>query len=146
MQKAVSNSEDYLYEHFGGRKFAKKSINPFVLDYDPLMDSSPELVPILLNYYQNQISVLMWMLELGRIDIITEVSMLASQLALPKEGRLEALFHVFGYRMSHHNARMVFYPTYTTHDMSMFQEHGWCDFYGDVTEAIPPNAPEPRDK
>ena len=28
----------------------------------------------------------------------------------------------------------------------MFQEHDWCDFYGDVKEAIPPNAPEPRGK
>ena len=28
----------------------------------------------------------------------------------------------------------------------MFQEHDWCGFYGDVKEAIPPNAPEPRGK
>ena len=41
---------------------------------------------------------------------------------------------------------MVFDPTYPTPDMSMFQEHDWCDFYGDTKEAIPTNAPEPRGK
>ena len=41
---------------------------------------------------------------------------------------------------------MVFDPTYPTPDMSMFQEHDWCNFNGDVKEAIPPKAPEPRGK
>ena len=44
------------------------------------------------------------------------------------------------------NALMAFNPTYPTPDMSMFQEHDWCDFYGDVRKAIPPNSPEPRGK
>ena len=41
---------------------------------------------------------------------------------------------------------MVFDMTYPTPYMSMFQEHDWCGFYGDVKEAIPPNAPEPSGK
>ena len=79
------NSEAYLHENFGGWRFSKKA---FESEYDSLMDSSAELGPILLNYYQTQIDVLIWMVELGRIDIITEVCMLASQLALPREGHL----------------------------------------------------------
>ena len=91
------------------------------------MDSSADLGPIFLNYYQTLIGVLIWIVELGRIDIITEVSMLASQLALPREVQL-AVFQIFGHLKGHHNARMVFDPTYPTPDMSMFQEHDWCDF------------------
>ena len=87
------------------------------------MDSSAELGQILLNYYQTKIGVLRWMVELGRIDIIIEVSMLASKIALPQEAHLEAVFHTFGYLKGHYNARMVFDPTYPTPDMSMFQEH-----------------------
>ena len=83
---------------------------------------------------------------MGRIDIISDVSMLASQLALPQEGHFEVVFHIFGYLKFRHNARMVFYPTYPTGYMSMFQEHDWCGFYSDVNEAIPPNTPEPSDK
>ena len=41
------------------------------------MDLSYELEPILLYYYQTQIGVMRWMVELVRIDIITEMSMLA---------------------------------------------------------------------
>jgi hypothetical protein len=32
------------------------------------------------------------MVELGRIDMITEVSLLASHMALPREGHLDAIF------------------------------------------------------
>ena len=28
----------------------------------------------------------------------------------------------------------------------MFKEHDWCDFYGDMKEVFPPNAPETRGK
>ena len=135
-----------MYENFGGRNFSNKVINPFESEYDPLMYSSAELGPILLNYYQTHIGVLRWMVELERIDIITEVSMLASKLALPREGHLEAVFYIFRYLKGHHNARMVFDPTYPATYMSTFQEHDLCDFYGDAKEAIPPNAPEPRGK
>ena len=110
------------------------------------MDSSAQLGPILLNYYQTQIGVLRWMVELGRIGIITEVSMLASQLSLTWEGHLEAVLYIFGYLKGHNNAQMVLYPTYPTIDMSMFPDHDWCGFYGEVKEGIPHNAPGPRGK
>ena len=60
----MSNSEAYLHENFGARKFVKKFINPFKSEYDTLMDSSAELGPIFINYYQTKIGVLRWMVEL----------------------------------------------------------------------------------
>ena len=51
MQEAVSDSEAYLHENFGNRKFAKRVINTFESEYDPLMDSLAELGPIFLDYY-----------------------------------------------------------------------------------------------
>jgi hypothetical protein len=38
----------------------------------------------------------------------------------------------------------VFDPTYPLIDLSKFKECDWKAFYGDATEAIPPNAPKPR--
>ena len=116
----MSNSEAYLHYHFGGRNFAREVINPFESDCDTTMDLSAELGPIFLDYYHTQTIVLRWMVELGIIDIITDVSMLASQLALPQEGHLESVFHIFGYLKGHHNYRMVFDLTYPTPDMSIF--------------------------
>ena len=58
VQEAVANTEAYLNDHLGGRKFAKKMDNPFESEYNTLMDSSAEQGPILINYYQTQIDVL----------------------------------------------------------------------------------------
>ena len=110
------------------------------------MDTSPELEGELASYYQSQIGILRWIVELGRVDIITEVSMLSSQLALPREGHLETVFHVYTYLKDKHNARMVFDPTYPPIDLDNFKECDWKNFYGDVKEAVPLNAPEPRGK
>jgi hypothetical protein len=76
--------------------------------------------------------------ELGRIDILTEVSMLSSHLCLPREGHLEAVYHLFAYLALNHNARVVFDPT--------FINTAWKAMYRDVKEAVPINAPTPLDK
>eukprot|EP00804_Cyclotella_cryptica_P014689 CCRYP_012691-RE/>CCRYP_012691-RE protein AED:0.35 eAED:0.35 QI:0/-1/0/1/-1/1/1/0/231 len=78
--------------------------------------------------------------------MMTEVSMLASHLSMPREGHLEAIFHIYAYLKQKYNSRLAFDPTYPSIDMSDFRECDWKQFYGDVTEAIPPDAPEPRGK
>ena len=107
---------------------------------------TPELDAEQSSFYQSQIGVLRWMVEIGRVDIITDVSELSSHLALPREGHLEAVFHMFAYLEKKHNARIVFDPTYPEIDMSVFKECDWKEFYGNITEAIPPNAPKSRGK
>jgi hypothetical protein len=79
--------------------------------------------------------------ELGRIDIITEVSMLSTYTCLLREGHLEAVFHVFAYLGMHHNVRAVFDPTYPSVDMDNFIKTDWNSMYGDVKEIIPSDAP-----
>ncbi len=80
-----------------------------------------------------------WMVELGRIDIATEVSMLSSYLALPREGHLETALHIMGYLCKKHNSRLVFDPNYPEINESDFPEYDWTEFHGDVTGAIPPD-------
>ena len=75
--------EEYLAKNFG-RKLPKKCAkSPFASNYRPELDLTPELDSTLCSYYQSQIGILCWVVELGRVDIITEVSELSSQLALP---------------------------------------------------------------
>jgi hypothetical protein len=76
------------------------------------MDVSPELDAEQATYYQSQIGILRWLCEIGRIDILVNVLMLASYLALPREGHLEAVYHIYSYLCNKHNARMCFDPTY----------------------------------
>ena len=145
VQEATRNAAEYLEKTFG-RKLQKKAPTPFQRDYAPEVDTTPPLSVEQATYYQSQIGVLRWMTEIGRIDIITEVSMLASQLAQPREGHLEAVFHIYSYLHHKHNSRLVFDPTYPEIDVASFKDHEWTDFYGDVKEAIPVNAPAPRGK
>jgi hypothetical protein len=70
--------------------------------------------------------------------------MLSTHLCLPREGHLEAVFHVFAYLGLHHNARVVFDPTYPAVDMGTFIKTDWKSMYGDVKEMIPSDAPVPR--
>jgi hypothetical protein len=70
--------------------------------------------------------------ELGRIDIITEVSMLFTYLCLSLEGHLDAVFRVFAYLALYHNSRVVFDPTYPSVDMGAFIKTEWKSMYGDV--------------
>ena len=72
--------------------------------------------------------------------------MLSSFNAMPCEGHLDAVFHIYGYIKNQHNSRMIFDPTFPKIDPSVFNECDWREFYGYVKEAIPPNAPPPRGK
>jgi hypothetical protein len=125
VQEAVKNVEEHLAAK-GERKLKTKgATGPFPLNYSAELDVTPELTPGEANYYQSEIGVLRWMVELGRVDIITEVSTLASHMALPREGHLEALFHLFGYLKRKHNARLVLDPTYPDIDEDDFKECDW---------------------
>jgi hypothetical protein len=84
--------------------------------------------------------------ELGRIDIIIEVSMLSTYLCLQREGHLDAMFHLFLDLALHHSSRVVFGPTHPSVDMGAFIQTDWKSMYGDVKEMIPPDAPIPRGK
>jgi hypothetical protein len=53
---------------------------------------------------------------------------------------------VFAYLVLHHNARIVFDPTYPTADMGIFIKTDWKSMYGDVKEMIPSDAPNPCGK
>ena len=89
-------------------------------EYRLKIDISLELDAIDATYYQSLISILQWMNKLGRVDITTEVSMLSSCLALPREGHLKQVFRMFAYLEKQHNAEMVFDHTVPVIDYNEF--------------------------
>jgi len=105
--------------------------------YRPELDTSPILGPEQANYYQSLIGILRWAIELGRIDIHIDVTLLSSYLAQPRVGHFEQVWHIF-------SSYLVFDPKYVNWDQADFQRYDWTDFYHDAKEPIPPNAPEPR--
>ena len=83
---------------------------------------------------------------MGRIDITCEVLMMASMMALPRKGHLEALYHIFSYLRKHHNAELVFDPSVPDFDIEgLFPRESWKHTpFGDACEEVPTNIPEAR--
>jgi hypothetical protein len=149
VQAAVKNVEEYLSrdenKHLG--KLPLKAQTPLTTTYRPELDVSPELNATESAYYQSLIGILRWIVELGRTDICLETSMMSSHLALPREGHLEQVLHIFAYLRCHHNAEMVFDPSDPAVDEGQFERRDWTSTefgHVDGKELLPPEMPEPR--
>ena len=72
--------------------------------------------------------------------------MLDLHLTFPREGHLEAVFHVFSYYRENHNPRFALDSTYPEIEHDSFKKNTWVEFYGNMKDAIPTDIPEPRGK
>ncbi len=96
--QAVKNCQVHLTNNLNGKYLIPtRADNPIPVNYDPPTDHSEILDPECSSFHQHLIGVMRWMVELGHIDIATEVLMLSSYLACPCEGHLENALHVMGY-------------------------------------------------
>jgi hypothetical protein len=102
------------------------------MDYCPEMDISDPLDPKCSSFYQHLIGVMRWMVELGHVDIATEISLLSCHLAYPRVEHLEVALHVMGYLKQKHNSQLVFDLAHPTIDMDSFPKYDWTEIYGDV--------------
>ena len=102
-----------------------KAPSPLSTDNCPMIDATPELGKEVASYYHTLVGVLWWIVELGRVDIDVEVSMMSSHIALPWEGHLKELYHVFAYLKAHPNAEMVFDLTPILPDKTLFERQDW---------------------
>lgn len=145
VREAVSNVKSYISEkeNMKGMSEAttlpRRATLPFTNDYRPEVDVTNELSAEKAAYYQSLIGILRWIVELRRVDICTEISLMSSHMALPREGHLKQLFHIFSYLDSHDNATMIFDPSYKTVEPGMFLQQDWsnCAYGSDLKERIP---------
>ena len=80
-------------------------------------------------------------LELGRVDMYLEVSVLSQYLASPRQGHLETAYHLFAYLKAHPQVKLVFDPTEPFVDEGRFQKVDWTEAYGDIVEELPTRCP-----
>lgn len=92
------------------------------------------------------IGVLHWVVEIGRIDVTCEVSILSSHFVMPREGHLKQLYHVFAFLKNHHNSCIVFDPSYPDIDLDEFPRCDWRQYYDDGEEQILDGCPRPLGK
>ncbi len=119
--QAVKNCEKHLtnklHNHFQLPLWAD---NPFPYDYCPELNLSDPLNPECLSFYQHLIGVARWTVELGCVDIATEVFLLLSHLVYLFEWHLETALHMMAYLQQKHNTRLIIDPTYPKINMIIF--------------------------
>ena len=124
-------------------------LRPYPASYRPEMDVSPTLDEEGTNRFQQLIGILRWSIELGRIDILTEVSCLSQHLAEPRDGHLVAVYKIFKYldnSLRKDKGRIVFDGKFRFIDNVIFNDthrDEWKDFYNEAEEQLPIRGPEP---
>ena len=136
-------------------EFNKKLSDPSIsvpqplssVNYRPELDTSVECNDAQVTLFQNVIGILRWVVELGRIDIGFEVSILSRYLVQPRTGHLLQALHVFKYLDVHSKNELAFDPAMHEVDdpvATTSRIRAMKDIYPDAQEDLPPNAPEPR--
>ena len=115
---AVTNIESVLEKR--DLRLPLKCVTPLSFDYSPDMYVTGELKANGFQWYQELVRNLRWSMEIGRIDILLEVSIMSTQLALPQEGHLEQVLHIFGYLKIHKKMRLMFDCIYTRITSKLF--------------------------
>ena len=105
VRESCKNFKDHLSNNFDDKyKLTKQAPNPFVMGYESELDTSTLCDPEEASYVHFIIELMHWMIEIGRVDIATEVSMISSFLAMPRVGHLEAAINIMGCLRLHHNS------------------------------------------
>ena len=140
---SVTNVEEALAKI--GLRLPGKVWTPLPADYKPEMETSAELMTEDgIQTYQELIGVLRWAVELGRVDILLEAALMATYMAMPREGHLQMLYRMFAYLKAHPKRKLGFDPAHPTVNETRFKKCDWHDFYRDAKEAIPGDMPVPR--
>src|SRR5210317_481488 len=75
----------------------RKVSAPLPSGYKPELDGTKEVDDETAIVYMQFIGILRWLVELGRIDVAAEVSMMSACNAMPRMGHFHAVLHVFAY-------------------------------------------------
>ena len=73
--------------------------------------------------------------------------MMSSHLALPREGHLEQVLHIFAYLKKYHNTELVYDPSDPVVHENDFERRDWASSefgHMEEKEEFPADMPEPR--
>jgi Reverse transcriptase (RNA-dependent DNA polymerase) len=119
---------------------------PMQTDYHPELDDTPLLDDENKTRFQELIGIIRWATEIGRVDVLHEVSILSQYQAQPREGHLRQLIRIFSYWKSSPKMSLYFDPRLPNIDYTTFTTNP-TDFYPQyrgAKEESPHNMPPPR--
>jgi hypothetical protein len=118
------------------------------ITYSPEMDITKELNYDDLTYFQELIGVLRWAMEIGRVDILLEVSLLSQYQASPREGHLEQALYIFAFLKKYPKLTLYMSPELPRIDYgdSRMNLEEIAEIYRDAEELLPHRMPVSRGK
>ena len=93
-----------------------------------------------MTLFQELIGIIHWAVEIGRVDILTELSMLSTYQASPREGHLEQIHHIFAFLKKNPKLILYFDPQQPMIKASLFtgdDRDVFLDQYYDAEEQLP---------
>ena len=119
-----------------------------IQSYRPELDESEELDGKEITMYQELIGELRWEIELGRVDILHEASLLSAYQASPRQGHLEQLLYIFAFIKRKPKLTLYFDPSAPRIDSTAFANSStkkdFKEQYRDAEEELPHQMPKPR--
>jgi hypothetical protein len=135
VKNAVKICKEMLIKDGKQLKTGQGTKRPMPKTYRPELNVLQVLEPELASRYQQLIGILRWAVELERVDILVEVSLMLSQLCQPRMGHLDALYNIFAYLDKHVEANMAFDDKIPIIDNTAFHQSDWSEsIYGKVEE------------
>jgi hypothetical protein len=127
-------------------KLPTQATTPMSTDYHPELDTTPELDDDERTRFQELIGIVRWATEIGRVDVLHEVSILSQYQASPREGHLQQLLRIFTFWKRSHKITLYFDPRMPRTDFSEFttNHHDFEAHYRGAREELPHNMPPPR--
>ena len=103
-----------------GMRLPRRSETPMSYDYTPELDATIELELDGINMYQELIGELRQAIEIGRVGIGNEASVLPSQQAAPCGGHLQHIMHIFDFLKNNPKLTLYFDPSLAVIDPTSF--------------------------
>ena len=131
------------YESMFGEKPRKYS-SPLEKGDHPEVDDSEDLSEADASKYLTMIGALHWVITLGRFDVATAIMTMSRFRVAPKAGHLDRVKRIYGYLREHNHGAIRVRTGIPDYSDLPDQEYDWMyTVYGDVSEDIPTDAPEP---
>ena len=142
-----------LFEDIG-IKIPTRGVHPFSnIKYRPELDTSDFCNDSQTRVYQQVLGMLRWLIELGRIDVLLETTLLASYLMNPRIGHLLQACNIVAYLRKHQKSTLMMDPA----ELDICwngnpDDHPDCKrrimrtIYRDAHDDVPPNSVPPRGK
>ena len=127
-------------------KLMSKANTPMTSSFIPELDGSPELGDDNCQLFQELIGMLRWSTEIGRVDILHEVSILSQYQATPREGHLQEVLHIVSYLKKNPKLTIYMDPRILPLDLSAFLDcrDYFREYYRDAEEIMPFDMPQAR--